>query len=58
MNTINELQSRFGSENVNFYAGPGNFTAVKLTNAFGEAALTLHGAHVMSYTPAGAVPVL
>ena len=58
MVTINELQNRFGSENVNFYAGPGGFTAVKLTNAFGEAALTLYGAHVMSYTPAGALPVL
>ena len=58
MNTVNDLQSRFGSENVNFYAGPGGFTAVKLANSYGEAALTLYGAHVMSYTPAGAVPVL
>ncbi|MBO5922927.1 MAG: D-hexose-6-phosphate mutarotase [Lentisphaeria bacterium] len=58
MSSINELQSRFGSENVNFYAGPGGFTAVKLSNASGEATLTLYGAHVMSYTPAGAVPVL
>ena len=58
MDTINELQKNFGSENVKFYAGPGGFTAVKLTNSFGEADLTLYGAHVMNYTPAGAVPVL
>ena len=58
MNTISELQKRFGSENVNFYAGPGGITAVKLTNDFGETSLTLHGAHVMSYIPKGAVPVL
>ena len=51
-------QSRFGSENVNFFAGPGGFTAVKLANAFGEAALTLYGAHVMSFIPSGGVPVL
>ena len=58
MDTINELQKNFGSENVKFYAGPGGFTAVKLTNSFGEADLTLYGAHFMNYTPAGAVPVL
>ena len=58
MDTINELQKNFGSENVKFYAGPGDFTAVKLSNSFGEADLTLYGAHVMSYTPAGAAPVL
>ena len=58
MDTINDLQNRFGSENVNFYAGPGGFTALKLSNSYGEATLTLYGAHVMSYTPAGAVPVL
>lgn len=58
MNSINELQNRFGSENVRFYDGPGCFTAVKLVNVFGEADLTLYGAHVMNYTPAGAVPVL
>ena len=58
MNSINDLQSRFGSENVSFYAGPGGMTAVKLANASGEATLTLYGAHVMSYTPAGALPVL
>lgn len=58
MENIETLQSRFGSENVNFFAAPGGFTAVKLVNGFGEAALTLYGAHVMSYTPAGAVPVL
>ncbi len=58
MENIADLQSRFGSENVNFFAAAGDLAAVKLTNDFGEASLTLYGAHVMSYTPAGAVPVL
>lgn len=58
MENIADLQSRFGSENVNFFSAAGDLAAVKLANAFGEASLALYGAHVMSYTPAGAVPVL
>ena len=55
---INDLQSRFGSENFTFYLGNGDLPAVRITNSFGEAAVMLHGAHVISYQPAGAVPVL
>ena len=55
---IDALQSRFGSGNFNFYAAEGGLPAVKLVNSFGSAAVLLHGAHVIDYTPAGAVPVL
>ena len=55
---IDALQSRFGSGNFNFYAAEGGLPAVKLVNSFGSAAVMLHGAHVIDYTPAGAVPVL
>lgn len=55
---IAELQTQFGSENFNFYAAEGGLPAVKISNSFGEASLLLHGAHVMSYQPVGAVPVL
>ena len=58
MITVNDLQNSFGSGNVSFFAGNGGFPVVKLTNMFGEATVCLYGAHVMSYTPAGAVPVL
>ena len=56
--TVDELQARFGSEHVVFYDGPGGLPAIRLQNDFGEAALTLYGAHVMSYQPAGQIPVL
>ena len=52
------LQSAFGSENINFYNGPGGLPAVKISNSFGEATMTLHGGHVLSYQPAGEVPVV
>lgn len=56
--SIGDLQARFGSENVEFFAGPGQLTALRIKNGFGTVEMTLHGAHVMSYCPAGAVPVL
>lgn len=55
---IKKLQDTFGAENINFYAGPGDLPAVKFHNSFGEASMTLLGAHVLSYQPAGAVPVI
>ena len=55
---INELRNRFGSDNFHFYAGPGDLPAVRIVNSFGEAAVTLHGAHVIDYQPAGGIPVL
>ena len=55
---IADLQAKFGSENFNFYAASGDLPALKITNAFGSAELLLHGAHVMSYQPAGEAPVL
>ena len=55
---ISDLQSRFGSANFNFFAGAGDMPTIRLSNEYGEAEIMLHGAHVISYTPAGAVPVL
>ena len=55
---IADLQARFGSENFNFYAADGSLPALKISNSFGSAELLLHGAHVMSYLPAGKAPVL
>ena len=55
---IDELQKRFGSDNFQFYAAQGGLPAVKLVNSYGEAAVLLHGAHVMEYVPAGKLPVL
>ena len=56
--SLEELQNRFGAENISFFAADGGLEAVKLVNSFGEAAVTLHGAHVISYQPKGAVPVI
>ena len=56
--TVADLQSRFGSENFSFYTIEGGLIALRICNSFGEATLALHGAHVMTYQPAGAAPVL
>ena len=55
---IADLQNRFGSENVNFFAGPNDLPSVKLSNNFGEAEICVYAAHVMSYKRPGEVPVL
>lgn len=55
---VEELQKQYGSENAAFFSGPGNLPALKLANAFGSAELLIYGAHIMSYQPAGQVPVL
>ncbi|MBE6380147.1 MAG: D-hexose-6-phosphate mutarotase [Lentisphaerae bacterium] len=57
-NIAMQLQSRFGSDNFNFFSGSGDLPAVRISNEFGVAEVMLHGAHVISYQPAGAVPVL
>ncbi len=56
--SLAELQSRFGSEHLHFIPGPGALPVAELTNAFGQATVALHGAHVMSYIPAGENPVI
>lgn len=56
--TIEELQKQYGTDNVSFFAAPGDLPALKLANSFGEMTMSLYGAHIMSYQPAGAIPVL
>jgi glucose-6-phosphate 1-epimerase len=38
--------------------GPGGLPVLRVTNALGHAEVLLHGAHVLSFKPAGAQPVL
>ncbi len=38
--------------------GPGGLPVLRVTNALGQAEVLLHGAHVLSFQPAGAAPVL
>lgn len=41
-----------------FVPGPGGLTVATITNHHASAAIALHGAHVMSYTPAGGQDLL
>ena len=38
--------------------GPGGLPVLRITNALGQAEVLLHGAHVLSFQPVGAAPVL
>ncbi len=54
MNTdlLVDLNRRFGrADTVRFEAGPGGLPTVRVTNAAADAAVSLHGAHVLSFTP-------
>jgi len=55
---IQELNRRFGSRRVKFSRGAEGFVWVDIANEFGSARLTLHGAHVTSFIPAGGGEVL
>lgn len=55
---IRELNKRFGSPRVRFSRGPEGFVWVDIKNEFGSARMTLHGAHVTSFIPAGGEEVL
>ncbi len=55
---LEELQKKFGSDTVKFHQGPGEFITVAIDNANAKAELCLHGAHLLSYTPVGQLPVL
>lgn len=55
---LEELQKTFGADTVTFRKGPGEFTTVIIDNGAAEAEICLHGAHLMKFVPAGAVPVL
>jgi glucose-6-phosphate 1-epimerase len=43
---------------ISFHAGPNNLITASIHNAHAQAAVTLHGAHVMSYQPNGDAEVL
>ncbi len=55
---ITELNKRFGSRRIKFSRGKEGFTWVDIQNEFGSARLTLHGAHLTSFIPAGGEEVL
>lgn len=55
---LEELQKKFGADTVTFRKGPGEFTTAIIDNGAAEAEICLHGAHLMKFVPAGAVPVL
>ena len=50
---INDLNTQFGTENVQFYVGEGELAFVKITNNSATAEISLHGAHVTSFIPNG-----
>ncbi len=53
------LNDKFGIENeLKFSDGPGGLPVIEISNSLADAAIALHGAHVMHYQPAGAEPVL
>jgi glucose-6-phosphate 1-epimerase len=43
---------------VDFVPGPGGLASARIRNAFAEAAVALHGGHVISYTPHGQADLL
>ena len=55
---VQRLNEEFGRTGVRFQTGEGNFVEAVLNNRFGEAKVMLHGAHLTSYTPTGAKPVV
>ena len=55
---VTELNKRFGSKRVKFSRGKEGFVWIDIQNEFGSARLTLHGAHVTQFIPAGGEDVL
>ena len=55
---LEELNQVFGSEAVTFQKGPGEFLTAVIRNSEAEAAICLHGAHLMKFVPAGEIPVV
>jgi len=52
--TIAELNQKFGSnDHLDFFEGTGSLPSVKINNEHAECILSLYGAHVLSYKPAG-----
>lgn len=57
--TINALNQQYGiAGKVTFVNGKGNLPVVVINNELSSAALSLYGAHLLSFTPAGAADLL
>lgn len=57
--TISALNQQFGiSGHLDFFEGPGSLPCVKINNAYAECIVSLYGAHVLSYQPAGQADLL
>jgi glucose-6-phosphate 1-epimerase len=53
------LNEKFGiKDQIRFTEGPGGLPLAALENSFGSASVSAHGAHIMSWRPAGQEPVL
>jgi glucose-6-phosphate 1-epimerase len=54
-----ELDARFGVPgHIRFAAGQGGLTVAEISNAHANAAVALHGGHVLAFQPRGQAPVL
>ncbi len=55
---INVLRQQFGSDQVKFSKGSGNFVFIEITNAKAKAKICTYGAHIMEFTPCKQRPLL
>ena len=59
MDEIDRSNQQFGMKGrVAFKAGPGGLTVAELSHPDGTATVAVHGAHVLTFQPRGAAPVL
>ncbi len=57
--TLDPLRRAFGiPDRLDFIDGPGGLPVASIRSPLGSADIALHGAHVLSYRPAGHLPVL
>ncbi|MCP3968376.1 MAG: D-hexose-6-phosphate mutarotase [Lentisphaerae bacterium] len=56
--TVEELSTEFACENISFEEGPNGLPVARLRNDLGDVAISVHGAHVLSYAPSGSDPVI
>ena len=55
---LQELNNRFGGHGLTFVAGNGNFINAHIENPQAAATISLYGAQVLQFQPAGGKPVL
>ncbi len=53
-----ELQKHFGTPSIRFLKGAGDFIYAEVANKLATAVISLHGAHLMQFVPAGERPVI